>query len=330
MTTTSLSPAITIGILTHNYGRYIREAIDSVLTQTRTDWELIICDDASTDDTSEIVKPYLDDPRIRYHRHEKNLGQGGNWGFALEQGTAPIVAVLHADDQYLPETLATVLPLFEADPELDLVYGNWWRSVEGKDGMTIGKHEKAHRFSGHEEFEYQVRRNTCLSSAAFATRRVAQSAGLPRTDMKMVVDQEFFLRCAFHARFVRVVPEPLTIYKIHQSSTTAECAANGVTREERARLADLFVERVRRYPRLRRSIRAMRRIHAESVFSEGVTALVEGSLRQGRMLMWHGCKLGPAIALNPKRIIDLALCACGAPGYAAFRRLHRSRLGEEN
>lgn len=329
MSAALMPPAITIGVLTHNYGRYIREAIDSVLAQTRGDWELIVCDDASTDDTAEIVKPYLADPRILYHRHETNLGQGGNWGFALQQGTAPILAVLHADDQYLPETLATVLPYFEADRELDLVYGNWWRCVDGKDGAVIGKQEKAHRFSGHDEFEYQVGRNTSLPSAAFMTRRVVQSSGLPRTDMKMVVDQEFFLRCAIHARIARVVSEPLIIYRVHAASTTAECSANGITRSERARLADLFAEYVHPYPHLQKSVRLIKRRHAESVFSEGVTAFVEGSLGQGRKLMWHGCKLGPSIALNPKRIIDLVLCECGGPGHSAFRRLHKARLGDE-
>lgn len=323
-------PAITLGLLTHNYGCYLREAIDSVLAQTRTDWELVICDDASTDDTPQVVAPYLNDPRIRYVRHKQNLGQGGNWAFALEQGSAPLVAVLHADDQYLPGTLATVLPFFEADPELDLVYGNWYRQIEGKEGTQIGKQEKPHYFKSHEEFQYQVRRNTCLASAAFVTRRLVQSAGLPRLDLKMVVDQEFFLRCAIHARFVRALPEPLTIYKVHPKSTTAECTANGVLRDERARLASLFSEYVRPYPHLRKAVQALRHRHAEAVFSEGVTAFVQGSLGHGRMLMWSGCKVDPLIVLTPKKGIDILLSICGGPGYVALKRLHKNRLGEES
>jgi hypothetical protein len=319
------SPAITIGLLTHNYGRYIREAIDSVLAQTRTDWELVICDDASTDDTPQIVAPYLSDPRISYVRHEKNLGQGGNWGFALEQGTAPVLAVLHADDSYLPETLATVLPLFEANRGLDLVYGNWWRQVEGKVERVLGKEEPPRVLSGHDAFQFQVDRNTWLASAMFLSRRVVREGGPPRTDLKMVVDFEFFLRTVLYARSVQAVPEPLMVYRVHQASTTAQSTANGVTNAERERIVDIVAEGVRPYPALRSSLVRFRRGMARPIFDDGVATLLAGDNVEGRSLIARGLRLDRSILRHPTTLIKWLSCATGTPGLALLRRLYAGR-----
>ncbi len=324
----SMAPSITIGLLTYNYASFIGEAIESVLAQSRQDWELIICDDASTDETAQIVAPYLTDPRIRYVQHENNLGQGGNWGFALEQGTAPVVAVLHADDRWLPETLATVLPRFEADNELDLVYGNWWCFWDDAKELEVGKQEKEHTFSGHEEFRYQVQRNTCLASAAFQTRRVAQSAGVPRTDLKMAVDQEYFLRVAFHAHRTQAIINKLTLYRIHSRSTTAECTVNGRAEQEQKQLEAFCTPYAGKYPQLKGSLRDLRRGCAAQVFSAGVTAALRGKMTEGRRLMLDGLLCDPTISLRLIRLLDFILCYLGPTGILLLRRLHHRRVSK--
>jgi len=85
--------------------RYIGQAIESVQAQTLTDWEMIIVDDASPDETAEVVKRYLDDPRIRLIRSERNRGECGARNLALEAAQGEWIAVLDADDWFAPERL---------------------------------------------------------------------------------------------------------------------------------------------------------------------------------------------------------------------------------
>jgi glycosyltransferase involved in cell wall biosynthesis len=81
-------PAISIGMPVYNGEKYIREALDSLLAQTFTDFELIISDNASTDSTSNICKEYaIRDSRIRYIRQHKNIGAIANFKFLLEQAS---------------------------------------------------------------------------------------------------------------------------------------------------------------------------------------------------------------------------------------------------
>lgn len=319
-------PAITIGIMTRNYGRYIREAIDSVLAQSRTDWELVISDDASTDDTSDIIQPYLSDPRITYVRHETNLGQADNWGFLLNQGGAPLLTVLHADDYWLPCMLDTVLSAFAADPLLDLLYGNWWRQVEGKNNLVLAKQEQAHTFSGHDEYRYQVKRHTWLPSATVLTRSAADLAGRPDADLKMLVDTEYFLRVALHARRVRAITEPLMVYRVHGGNATAEGIANDRLNAEKEMLPSFCARHVMSVPTLHGCIAALRYVCAWHIFDAGVVAAANGNRKAGQELMKRGVRLCPALLSSTKILAKYLLCYAVPGGCKLLRSLYLYRL----
>jgi len=321
-----MTPAVTVGLMTHNYGCYIGEAIESALAQSRTDWELIISDDASTDDTGQIVAPYLSDARITYVRHEKNLGQAGNWGFLLGQGTAPIVSVLHADDSWLPHMLETVLREFEADPETDMVFGNWWRLTE--DGQkTQALPNKTEALTGHALYRRQVKKFTCLASGAFLTRRVVEQAGLPNPTLKMVVDYEYFLRTAIHTRKVRTLAEPLFHYRIHSRSTTSECTANGVLTVEKERLPGICALPTKTFPMLRKSLINLRRNYGTSIFRDGCRQAASGHRGPGLNLMARGIHLYPFLLLRPRWLAAYLLCMGGGNLYHLFCNLSQHRIG---
>lgn len=89
---------------TYNCGRFIAETILSVQTQTYTDWELIIVDDCSTDDTEAIVLSFQDD-RIRYIKNEKNSGAAVSRNRALREAKGRWIAFLDSDDLWFPEKL---------------------------------------------------------------------------------------------------------------------------------------------------------------------------------------------------------------------------------
>ena len=73
------NPTVSVVVPTYNYGRFLDEAIQSVLDQTFKDFELIIVDDNSNDNTKEVVKKYLGDCRVAYYKNERNLGMSGNF-----------------------------------------------------------------------------------------------------------------------------------------------------------------------------------------------------------------------------------------------------------
>ena len=88
-----------------NTGKYITETIESVLAQSYKNWELIIVDDCSSDNTDEIVSTYLSDDRIHYLKNEKNSGAAFSRNIALRKAKGKWIAFLDSDDLWLPEKL---------------------------------------------------------------------------------------------------------------------------------------------------------------------------------------------------------------------------------
>ena len=96
-----------VSIITPSYntGQYITKTIESVLNQTYKNWEMIIVDDCSTDNTDEVVSPYLVDNRIKYIKKDKNSGASVSRNIALREAKGKWIAFLDSDDLWLPEKL---------------------------------------------------------------------------------------------------------------------------------------------------------------------------------------------------------------------------------
>jgi glycosyltransferase involved in cell wall biosynthesis len=113
---------VTIFLPVYNGANYIQQAIDSVLAQTYTNWTFLIVDNCSTDNTAEICKPYLADPRFTYVLNETNLGVHGNFHKALSLCDTPYFAYLSHDDIYVrPDAFAEARGILEADKSLAMV-----------------------------------------------------------------------------------------------------------------------------------------------------------------------------------------------------------------
>jgi glycosyltransferase involved in cell wall biosynthesis len=110
-------PEISVVIATYNRAGTLPRAVESVLAQQGSNFELIVIDDASTDGTTAYLSS-LNDPRIVARRARNNLGPGGARNFGLELARAPVVAFLDSDDAYLPNRLSKPLAVLRADPSL--------------------------------------------------------------------------------------------------------------------------------------------------------------------------------------------------------------------
>ena len=131
-------PLVSVIMNCFNGEKYLRKALDSVLAQTYSNWELIFWDNQSTDQSLEIFRSY-DDPRFKYF-HAANhtlLYEARNYAISRSQGE--FVAFLDVDDWWDPEKLEKQIPLFN-DAEVGLAYGNYWFENERK-----GTRKVAHR-----------------------------------------------------------------------------------------------------------------------------------------------------------------------------------------
>jgi glycosyltransferase involved in cell wall biosynthesis len=115
-------PSVTVIMPTYNQSAFIRRAIDSLCAQTFTDWELLIVNDGSPDETRQAVQPYLDDDRIHYHAFEHNRGLGAALNYALDRAAAPLVAYLPSDDVYYSNHLSTLVEALEKAPQAFLAF----------------------------------------------------------------------------------------------------------------------------------------------------------------------------------------------------------------
>jgi glycosyltransferase involved in cell wall biosynthesis len=128
-------PAVSVCIPTYNYAHFLPQAIGSVLAQTYGDFELIVSDNASTDETQSVLASY-DDPRIKLFRNDHNLGLFENFNRCLELATCDLVKFVCADDWLAPSYLEDAVAVMESHPEAALLSTPGWVVDEG--GRVIG------------------------------------------------------------------------------------------------------------------------------------------------------------------------------------------------
>jgi glycosyltransferase involved in cell wall biosynthesis len=126
-------PRLSVGLPVYNSAAYVAESIDAILGQTFEDFELVISDNASTDDTGEICRRYVkEDPRIRYFRQPRNLGLAPNHNFCVEQAEGELFKWAAGDDLYARDLLEKCVAALDADPRVVLAHS--WTAMIDSDG----------------------------------------------------------------------------------------------------------------------------------------------------------------------------------------------------
>ncbi len=125
-------PTLTVSMPAYNTEKFIRESIESVLRQKEVDFELVVVDDASSDNTAEIVKSFQD-PRVRLLRNHKNMGIGYCHNQVIRQSESIFIAHVDSDDVVLPGAFQKMVQKLQSDPELGQVHCHWIQiDEEGK------------------------------------------------------------------------------------------------------------------------------------------------------------------------------------------------------
>ena len=209
-------PAVSIVLATHDHARWLDGAIESVRQQTVSEWELLVVDDGSTDDTRAVVQRHAADARIRYlpGRHlERSAAR--NRGLAAARGG--LVAFLDADDRWLPEKLERQLAALAAEPDAALCY-TIARFVDAADRL-LPVRKPLGPIAG-EVFPALIRANFIILASVVVRRRCLVEVGgfddtLPVYGCE---DWGLWLRIARRHR-VTVVDEELTLYRRHEGNT---------------------------------------------------------------------------------------------------------------
>jgi glycosyltransferase involved in cell wall biosynthesis len=300
-------PFISVCLLAHNSASYITTALESVLAQSFQDWELLVSDDASTDETGNLVKPYLEDSRIRYVLHRENLKQANNWAFAIANTSAPIIATLHADDAWEPDALQTFANAFREQDDLDLVWANWdfydtgLKIRQRSAPVTIPK-----EMNGNDACSWLVDNNHTLPSATAFTREVAQRAGSPDPRFGMLCDRWYFLRLPMVARRCRAIPKVVMRYRRNEEGVTSLFSRSGRLQEEMIVFANDADDLFRAHPRGSELAKRLLVDFGKSLFLHGLSAVMAGDRSRGTRWIKNAAKFARWALFEPSMLREVA------------------------
>lgn len=205
-------PRVTVLMTVHNGLPYLKDSLKSLLRQTFCDFELLIVDDASTDDSVEFVRT-LQDPRIRLVENPKNLGQAASLNKGLSLSTSPYVARLDQDDVCEPDRLKLQLAYLKAHPEM-VACGSWitWMDAKGRRiGIAGFPVEDYGSFLG-----LLLGQTTPVAHPTVLIRtRAIKALGGYDTSFSPCEDYNLWCRLAERRMSVGVLPRPLLRLRLH-------------------------------------------------------------------------------------------------------------------
>jgi glycosyltransferase involved in cell wall biosynthesis len=216
-------PRLTIGLPVYNGDNFLAKAVDAILGQTFTDFELILSDNASTDGTEAMCRAYAErDPRVRYHRNETNLGAAPNYNqtFALSKPTEYFKWAAH-DDEMAPTYLEKCIAALDADPDAVLCQSLVALIDDG--GATLQVYD-----SGLSETRTGTRPSERLRPCVLTAHRNTEIFGVIRREAfaRTLLHGDFhgcdlvlLAELALQGRFLQV-PEPLFRNREHKARYT--------------------------------------------------------------------------------------------------------------
>lgn len=246
-------PRVSVILTSFNHGKFLREAIDSVLNQTFADFELIILDDASTDDSWDLICQYAD-PRIKAHRNEANVGYK-YWFSKAMPGMAlgDYVAIHHSDDVWEPTKLAKQVACLDANPEIGAVFTNAAAITENSALMTDEQHFYFSIFNQPNRTRHAWLRhffshgNALCHPSVLIRRRCYETCGVYRHQLAQLADFDMWIRLCLRYE-IHILPEKLVRFRVRDN----EANVSGDRPETRIRSAYEYYQVLRNYRDLRR------------------------------------------------------------------------------
>lgn len=213
---------VSVCIPTYNYAAFLPEAIESILTQRFTDFELIIIDDNSTDDTRAVIQRYLEqDSRIRFSVNSVNLGMVENWNLCLAEARGEYIKFIFGDDLLdSPDTLGRMTALLDAHSSVSLVCSARHLIDENSRQLRVESHFETGIMPGTDIIN-QVLTMKCnvIGEPSVTMFRKAQASRGFAVKYRQIVDLEMWFHLLEQGSFA-FINEPLCSFRIHDRQQT--------------------------------------------------------------------------------------------------------------
>jgi glycosyltransferase involved in cell wall biosynthesis len=224
---------ISVLVPTYNRSDYLKSSIESILSQSYIDFEIIISDNASTDNTQMIVEAF-NDSRIVYHKNAINMGIAPNYNQALKLAKGEYVQFFSDDDIMLNDCLKINKEVLDEYPTVGLVHSdvnildsdgnisspNHWGSNVWSDWSKIHNQDKFFSKEKYQEYLFNIHNTICMPSAMIR-RSVVDKIGYLDPVLTYVLDWDYWIKiCLFYDVFY--VNKKLVSYRLHSRSETAK------------------------------------------------------------------------------------------------------------
>jgi glycosyltransferase involved in cell wall biosynthesis len=300
-------PTVSVVIPTYNRANVLGSAIRSVLNQDYQDFEIIVVDDGSTDDTEQVVTA-VDKPQIKYIRHEENRGPAAARNTGIGSARGRYIAFQDSDDQWVPQKLGHQVQVIEAaSGRVGAVYTGFWRVKNGNKTYEPRRREKSEG-DIHKEL---LRGNFLGTPTILVKRECFGSAGLFDEKLFHLEDWEAWLRISRHYEF-RLIDEGL----VECFETPDSLSTNLSTLiEAHEYILGKHHEMFRTYPE----------IHGEERYWIGNLWCQFGDGVRGRQYFRKALKATP---LNPKYVAAYLLSFLNAKAYRGVRKFMQKAIGD--
>jgi glycosyltransferase involved in cell wall biosynthesis len=287
-------PFVSVIIPTYNRARLLGRAIQSILNQTYPNFEIIIVDDCSSDNTENVVRSLCDE-RIRYIRQEKNTGAVVARNRGIKAAIGEYVAFQDSDDEWLPEKLEKQMKAFEiGPPDLGVVYTSYWRIDRGRGvywppsylKQTYGRIHDALLENNFIDTPTAVVRKECFE-------KVGLFENLPRLQ-----EWDLWLRISKRYSFGHV-NEPLVNAYLQPDSISRNMNASVIAREY---ILKKYFKEISKKPRLLR----------HHYFEIGTLHCLNGEIESGRSYFLKAIRINP---FEPKILFSTLASALGLSVY---------------
>lgn len=209
-------PLVSVVINNYNYGCFLPQAIESVLGQTYSNWELIVVDDGSTDNSQELIKSY---EYCLTAVFQENAGQGAALNAGIAQSKGEIVCFLDADDYFYKDKLAKVVAAFLKHPEWVQI-SHCWTSVD-REGSPIGRGSTVLSQGDVRPLLLQWGRYAMGITSGLAYRRAILQQVLPIPTRKCAAADTYLAATIPFCGKVGCIDEPLMFYRMHGKNKQA-------------------------------------------------------------------------------------------------------------